>query len=86
MPSPGPFEPPVPMSPAISTRDDYRAKKAALKTALAEFDAAQKAYKAELDASAAELQDDPTVKMTVDHAVSTAPAAIAPAKLEGTAT
>ncbi len=84
MPSPGPFEPPAVLPPALSTRDDYRAKKTALKTALAEFDAAQKAYKAELDASAAELVDDPTVKMTVDHAAAIAPTAIASAKPEGT--
>jgi len=81
-----PVPPAIPLPPALSTRDDYRAKKTALKTALADFDAAQKAYKAELDASAAELVDDPTVQMTVDHAAPIVPAAIASAKPEGTTT
>ena len=81
-----PLPPAAPLPPALSTRDDYRAKKAALKTALTDFDAAQKAYKAELDASAAELVDDPTVQMTVDHSASPVPVAIAPAKPEGTTT
>lgn len=81
VPSPGPFSPPA-LPPSVE--DDYRDAKANLKTALVRFDTAQKAYKAKLDAGAAELQDDPTVKMTIEHTAPTEPVAIAPAKLEGT--
>lgn len=82
-----PPAPPVEQQPsALSVEDEYRAAKVALKASLARFDKAQIAYKAKLDAGAAELQDDPTVKLTVDHAVSPAPVAIAPAKPEGTTT